>query len=597
MSLDIVNFLASPFTQFFTATERVYWVYLLSAFWIAYVLFILNKYNYLQFSGQTGVSGLSKTILWHPSAINDYLFFYTDMLFRGAFFVTLFSSLSMVVSGLIEAKLQALTPSFNGRLEGLYGMTVLMTLVFALVADVSLYICHFLQHKIPLLWEFHKVHHSAQVMTPITVFRMHPVDNLLVFSLGGLLSGLALGCANFLMGHGVGYYNIAGVNVILMLFYLLGYNLRHSHVWWSWGPYISRVFISPAQHQIHHSTAPEHFNKNLGFTFACWDEWFGTLYVPKQREHINFGLGEVENKKFSTYWSLYLMPFINVFKSFSLKMLGEPKRYVSLLVFLSIVVPAIYLNTIQVKPLILPVSVYLEDMTWQEVKDALENGTTTVLVPTGGTEQNGPHVILGKHNYIVKYTAGKIAEKLGKTLVAPVMNYVPEGGITPADGHMKFSGTLSISEGEFEAVLESTIRSLKQHGFTTIALIGDSGGNQAGQEKVAEYLTRLWKDEGLRVLNVNKYYDSNYQTNYLLTNGYSLQQIGGHAGIRDTSELMAVLPEGVRSQFKMDHSQTNFMVTGADGDASEASIFLGHILLDLKIEAAVKQIRAALVFQ
>jgi sterol desaturase/sphingolipid hydroxylase (fatty acid hydroxylase superfamily) len=227
MSLDIVNFLASPFTQFFTATERVYWVYLLSAFWIAYVLFILNKYNYLQFSGQTGVSGLSKTILWHPSAINDYLFFYTDMLFHRAFVVTLFASLSMVVSDLTEVNLKVLLPSFNGRLEGLYGMTVLMTLLFALVADASLYFCHFLQHKIPLLWEFHKVHHSAQVMTPITVFRMHPFDNLLVFSLGGLLSGLALGCANFLMGHGVGYYNIAGVNVILMLFYLLGYNLTH----------------------------------------------------------------------------------------------------------------------------------------------------------------------------------------------------------------------------------------------------------------------------------------------------------------------------------------------------------------------------------
>ena len=174
---------------------------------------------------------------------------------------------------------------------------------------------------------------------------------------------------------------------------------------------------------------------------------------------------------------------------------------------------------------------------------------------------------------------------------------MPEGFITPADGHMKFPGTLSISEGEFEAVLESTVRSLKQHGFTTIALIGDSGGNQAGQKKVAEYLTQLWKDQGVRVLNINKYYDSNYQTNYLLTNGYSLQQIGGHAGIRDTSELMAVLPEGVRSKFKVDHSKTNFIETGADGDASEASVFLGHILLDLKIEAAVKQIRAALVFQ
>jgi len=215
-------------------------------------------------------------------------------------------------------------------------------------------------------------------------------------------------------------------------------------------------------------------------------------------------------------------------------------------------------------------------------------------VPTGGTEQNGPHVVLGKHNYIVKYTAGKIAESLGKTLIAPVISYVPEGAIAPPEGHMKFAGTLSISEPEFEAILEATARSLKQHGFKTIAFIGDSGGNQAAQKRVAERLTRLWQNEGVRVLHVNDYYEANSQSAYLLNNGYSELQIGGHAGIRDTSELMAVFPSGVRTEFKVDHMGSDFLLTGADGDAGKASSFLGNILLNLKIEAAVKQIRKAL---
>lgn len=535
-----------------------------------------------------------KGVVWHRSSINDYLFFYTDMLFQGAFIGVMFSSVSFVVSYLTETSLNDWLPAFKGQLQGVYGMSLLSTVLLAATADFALFFCHYLQHKIPWLWEFHKVHHSAEVMTPITVFRMHPVDNILVFSLGGLLSGLALGGTIFLMGHEIVFYNVSGINVILIVFFLLGYNLRHSHIWWSWGPFFSRIFISPAQHQIHHSSAPEHFDKNLGFTFAIWDGFFGTLYVPKVKENINFGLGVEENEKFSTFWSLYLMPFINLYHNFRLKMLLEPKRYASVVVFLIIVLPAVYLSNKGVEPVKYPVNGYMEDMTWQEVRDAIKNGSTTVLVPTGGTEQNGPHVVLGKHNYIVRYTAGKIAETLSKTLVAPVISYVPEGSIAPPDGHMRFAGTLSVSEAEFEAVLESTARSLKHHGFKIIAFIGDSGGNQAAQKRVAEHLTRLWENEGVRVLHVNNYYEANSQSVYLRNNGYSELQIGGHAGIRDTSELMAVLPSGIRTGLKVDHIGSDFLITGADGDAGKASLFLGNILLNLKIEAAVKQIREVL---
>ncbi len=578
--------LISPFELFITNNDRIYWLYLLSAFTIAYGLTLLRKHT----DEHTMVTISPKAILLHRSSLNDYLFFYTDMLFQGSFILILFSSLSFVVSHLTETKLMLWLPALNGSLQGLYAQGVIMTVLLALAGDFALFFAHYLQHKLLWLWEFHKVHHSAEVMTPITVFRMHPVDTLLVLSLGGLLTGLTLGCMTFLVGHAVFFYNVAGVNVILILFFLLGYNLRHSHIWWSWGPLFSRLFISPAQHQIHHSAAPQHFDKNMGFTFAFWDGWFGTLYIPKTREDIVFGLGAEENEKFATFWSLYLMPFITLFKSFKMKMLLEPKRYASVSAFMLAVLPAVYLNTKGVEPVINPEQPYLETMTWQEVSAAIKGGSTTVLVPTGGTEQNGPHVVLGKHNYIVKYTAGKIAEALGKTLVAPVIAYVPEGTITPADGHMRFAGTLSITDTEFEALLDATARSLKQHGFKTIAFIGDSGGNQLAQKKVAERLTQLWQNQGVKVLQVNAYYEANSQSDYLLSNGYSLAQIGGHAGIRDTSELMAVFPAGIRMDYKVDHSGSDFLVTGADGDASKANALLGTILLDLKIKAAVKQI-------
>ncbi|MGJ0516381.1 MAG: creatininase family protein [Methylomicrobium sp.] len=556
-------------------------------------MYIIRKRDYEKADVGILAFVFPKDIVFHRSAVNDYLYFYTGMLLQVTFIAGLFSSLTYVVSHNVEAGLNEWLSDFKGRghveIEGFAAI-----LFLALAADFALFFSHFLQHKIPWLWEFHKVHHSAEVMTPITVFRMHPVDDLLAFGMGGLLSGAALGCIHYLMEDQVVLYNVDGTNIILILFYLAGYNLRHSHVWWSWGPVLSRIFISPAQHQIHHSAAPQHFDKNMGFTFAIWDGLFGTLYVPKEKETLTFGLGPKENEKFSTFWSLYLMPFINLAQNFKLNMLLQPKRYLSMLVFLLVVGPAIYLSHVGNPSVEAPSGVYLEDMTWQEVRDAVRAGSTTAIVPTGGTEQNGPHVILGKHNYIVKYAAGKIAEKLGHTLVVPVVTYVPEGTILPPVGHMRFSGTLSVADATFETVLEATAESLKQHGFKVIALVGDSGGNQAAQQRVAEKLTSLWRDSGVSVIQVNDYYQNNGQIAYLANQGFSAPQIGGHAGIRDTSELMFVQAAGVRSRFKEDHSGADFALIGADGDASKASPMLGRILLDLKIDAAVKQIRKVL---
>lgn len=245
------------------------------------------------------------------------------------------------------------------------------------------------------------------------------------------------------------------------------------------------------------------------------------------------------------------------------------------------------------RPLTAPVSqnVYLEELTWVEVREAVRQGKTTAIIPTGGIEQNGPHAVLGKHNYIVRHTAGEIARALGDALVAPVVGFVPEGGIEPPEGHMLLAGTISVSEEVFAAILESTARSLRAHGFTRILFIGDSGGNQATQARVAEALNAAWAGSGVRALHVGDYYAANGQVAWLLERGETRQSIGTHAGIRDTSELMAVFPEGVRMDRLAPDGGKFTEPTGVVGDPTRASAERGQVLLRLKVEAALAQIR------
>jgi creatinine amidohydrolase/Fe(II)-dependent formamide hydrolase-like protein len=241
--------------------------------------------------------------------------------------------------------------------------------------------------------------------------------------------------------------------------------------------------------------------------------------------------------------------------------------------------------------------VTLEDLTWVELRARIRGGATAVIVPTGGTEQNGPHMVLGKHNFIVRHTAKRIAHALGNTLVAPVIAYVPEGRIAPPQGHMRFAGTISVSEPVFAAVLEATARSLRAHGFRTIFLLGDSGGNQRAQAKVARRLSRRWRREGVRVVHVGDYYAANGQVAWLRAAGETPATIGGHAGIRETSELLAIHPGGIRTGLLKPGAMPRLKQPGHDGDPSRASAARGRKLIQLKIAAALKQMRAVLAAQ
>jgi creatinine amidohydrolase/Fe(II)-dependent formamide hydrolase-like protein len=239
----------------------------------------------------------------------------------------------------------------------------------------------------------------------------------------------------------------------------------------------------------------------------------------------------------------------------------------------------------------LPATIEIADMTWVEVKSAIAHGYTTVIVPSGGIEQNGPHMVLGKHDRIAHFAAEKIAAQLGHTLVAPVISFVPEGAYDPPTGHLHFPGTIGISEEAFAGVLDGIARSLKVGGFTTICFIADHGGSVKPQAEVAARLTRQWAAEGVRVIDVSDYYADEAETAFLEAQGETPSAIGQHAGIADTSELMAVAPQSVDLARFADAPFT-FAPSGVSGDPMRATAERGRALMDIKITAAVRQIKA-----
>ena len=240
-------------------------------------------------------------------------------------------------------------------------------------------------------------------------------------------------------------------------------------------------------------------------------------------------------------------------------------------------------------------SVFLEELTSTDVRDAVHSGKTTVIIPVGGTEQNGPHIALGKHNVRVRALAGKIAGLLGNALVAPVVAYVPEGIISPPSGHMRFSGTISIPEEAFKSMLEAAARSFKQHGFVDVVLIGDHGGYQAQLGTVAMRLNRDWAISPVRAHFIGEYYRAT-ETSYaemLRTKGLSDMQIGTHGGTADTSLMMAIDITLVRLE-QMSREPSGDHADGVAGDPRPSTAALGQLGVDLIVDKTVAAIRAAL---
>ena len=234
--------------------------------------------------------------------------------------------------------------------------------------------------------------------------------------------------------------------------------------------------------------------------------------------------------------------------------------------------------------------VHLEELTWTELREEIRAGKTTILIPIGGTEQNGPHMALGKHNVRARVLAGRIAAKLGNAMVAPVIAYVPEGAVNPPTQHMRYPGTITIPEDVFERTLESAARSFRQHGFKDIVLLGDHGGYQRSLKRVAERLNAEWKAGPARVHATEEYYRAAERgfAKVLVDRGFKPAEIGVHAGLADTALTLDVDPGLVRSGRLS--SPGSGAESGVTGDPSRATAELGRIGTALIVEETVAAI-------
>ena len=242
-----------------------------------------------------------------------------------------------------------------------------------------------------------------------------------------------------------------------------------------------------------------------------------------------------------------------------------------------------------------PDTVWLEDLTWTELRDLVQHGTTTAIIPVGGVEQSGPAVALGKHDARARVLAERVARALGHTLVAPVLPYVPEGSTAPPTSHMRFPGTLTVPASVFRATVASVATSLEIHGFRTILLIGEHGSYQGDLAAVAADLGRRWAGTPARIHFLPDYYQAATSgfTPVLRSHGYTAEEIGTHAGVADTSLTMAVAPGAVR-QDRLAAGTDLDAAHGVYGDPRRSRVDRGGLAADAGVDRTVAAARAAL---
>jgi len=298
-----INLLDS-FEALFSPSKRIYWQYIVSSLFIALIYLLIHKKEMRL--------NLSHKLWLHKSALLDYKYFIVSFFIKTIVIVPIVISAHEITMYVYE-----LLTDYYGymKIQGFsYGeVMVMFTISLFVVSDLSRYWIHRLLHTIPFLWEFHKVHHSAKVLTPATFYRVHPVENLLFGFRYALSIGVVSGVFIYMFGAMIGVYEILGTNILLYIFSLLGSNLRHSHIKISYPKVMENIFISPFQHQLHHST--KYYNKNYGGYLSVWDNIFGTLQISKHilqsKEKIRFG---VEIKDFQTLSNILFIPFIKIYQ-------------------------------------------------------------------------------------------------------------------------------------------------------------------------------------------------------------------------------------------------------------------------------------------
>ncbi len=287
------------FEYFFDANRRIFWLYIISSLVMAIV--------WLMFNPKRKKILFSKALWFNKSAKIDYIYFILS------FYIKTF----LIVPFIVGAKTIAYKVMFF--LVWLFGyqgammldydwILFLYTISIFVVSDFSRYWLHRFLHTIPFLWKVHKIHHSAKVLTPFTFYRIHPIENFLFGLRYSLAIGSVTGVFIYLFGAKIGYIEIIGVNIFTFIFSLLGSNLRHSHINFSYPKWLESIFISPKQHQMHHSI--KFTFSNFGGTLAVWDKIFGTISYSVEAKKLIFGLKD--KKEMAKYYSiinLFILPF------------------------------------------------------------------------------------------------------------------------------------------------------------------------------------------------------------------------------------------------------------------------------------------------
>ena len=307
--------LAAVIKQFkglFDLNGRIGAFFLGISYGVAYLLYrrrrqqqLTDARSFWQFIG-------GSRVYFHPSALLDYRYYFVRALLKVLLVVPIIGLVAPYVLNTADylaffTNLWGARPQLGQNL----GLSLLYGLGVFLINDFASYWAHRAFHS-RWLWEFHKVHHAAPVLVPLTASRVHFVEKIADSLLSAVLLGAYAGVFWYLCGGEVSRYTLFGVTWLVFIFNSLAANLRHSHVWLSFGPALEHVFNSPAQHQIHHSDAPHHFHKNFGTNLSVWDWMFGTLYTTtSQPEQLGFGTAERDPHRYLTLYSLIVLPFVD----------------------------------------------------------------------------------------------------------------------------------------------------------------------------------------------------------------------------------------------------------------------------------------------
>lgn len=300
-----MDYFSDIFGDLWDPKKRIFFGYLLLSLLLAALWLLAVKRHSLR---QTWAALFNKRVLLSNSAKADYKIFVINRIF------TLFISPLLITQLSIATAVFYFLHDVDWLQKGQFAdvpksaVVALFTVTMFIFDDFTKFLVHRWMHRWPLLWAIHKVHHSAETMTPITVYRVHPLEGVLYGLRSVFVQGSIIPVFLFFFGGGVDLVTIVGVNALVFVFHVTGSNLRHSHIHINYWPWLERILISPAQHQLHHSTAEEHYDKNFGVALAVWDWLFGSLHLAEKDRELSFGLDPKEASS-AALLDIYLRPF------------------------------------------------------------------------------------------------------------------------------------------------------------------------------------------------------------------------------------------------------------------------------------------------